>query len=243
MTPDDTLIELLDRVAALQGAPALIDAHELAHWSSNAVAAMKAQKLIIKARHSASAICPGCEEDCVMPVHAMPAPSGNPEPFIVCDKRDDVSRVPVPASYLKQWQASGDSIADLLAGLLGLQRSGIGNSSAGRWEIGVFRGNKHSSHLVMLAHDKLTLTLGGHTITLPEALTFDGGTFKVDRAILSSLVDQPVAAAGDKESAAQRRERLKKRVKELKARGVKAFLKTTAEEEGISVPRLKQLLK
>ncbi len=60
---------------------------------------------------------------------------------------------------------------------------------------------------------------------------------------MTRLVDQPVAGAGDEESAAQRRERLKKRVQAVKAKGTKAFLKTVAEEEGISSSRLKQLLR
>jgi hypothetical protein len=56
-------------------------------------------------------------------------------------------------------------------------------------------------------------------------------------------VDQPVAGAGDVESAAHRRARLKKRVQALKAQSVKAFLQKVAKEEGISVSRLKQLVK
>jgi hypothetical protein len=70
----------------------------------------------------------------------------------------------------------------------------------------------------------------------------DGDRFAVDRRTLNRLVDQPVAGAGDTESATQRRERIKKRVQAEKAKGTKAFLKAVAEEEGISVTRLKQLL-
>jgi type III secretory pathway component EscV len=55
-------------------------------------------------------------------------------------------------------------------------------------------------------------------------------------------VDHPAAGAGDAESAAQRRERLKKRVQLVRARGAMAFLKTIAEAEGVSVSRLKQIL-
>ncbi len=242
MTPEDALIELLDRVAALQGASARISADELAQWPGEAVTAMKAQKLITGARPAASAVCPGCEEECVMPVHTIPQPSGDAALFIVCDKRDDIGRVPVPGASLEQWQASGDSIADLLAGLLGLHRSPMGSSSAGRWEVGVYRGKKHASHLVLMAGEQLTLTLGGHSIALTEVLALEGSRFKVDKRRLIRLADQPVAAAGDVESAGQRRERIRKRVDELKAKGVKAFLKTVAEEEGLSISRIKQLL-
>jgi hypothetical protein len=56
------------------------------------------------------------------------------------------------------------------------------------------------------------------------------------------LVDKPVAGAGDIESAAQRRARLAKLVREERAKGNRAFLKTVAAKEGISISRLKQLL-
>lgn len=177
-----------------------------------------------------------------MPVHAIPVSYGGPALFIVCDKRDDINRVLMPVARLEQWQASGDSIADLLAGLVGVQRTNMGSSSVGRWEVGVFRGAKHASHLVLLAGEKLILTLAGHSIALTEVLTLEGKNFKVDKRRLTGLVDQPVAGAGDVESAEQRRERIRKRVDELKAKGVKAFLKTVAEEEGLSITRIKQLI-
>ncbi len=242
MTPDDALIELFDRVAALQGTGALFTTDELAQWPGAAVAALKALKLIAKARPASSAICPGCERECVMPVYTRSHPTGSAA-FIVCDKRSDVNRVDIPITQIEQWQASGDSIANLLADLLGLRRPSVADTSSGRWEIGLFKGAKHASHLELLVGDKLTLKLAGHMITLAEVLALEGGTLKVDKRRLSRLVDQPVAGGGDIESAVQRRARIRNRVNELKAKGVKAFLRTVAKEEDISVTRVKQLLK
>ena len=242
MTPGDALMELLDRVAAVPDTAALFNAEELARWPDEAVAALQAQKIITKAQPASSTVCPGCEEECVMPVHTLPHPAG-PAAFIVCDKRDDINRVAVPITGLEQWQASGSSIADLLADLLGLRRAGAGGTSNGRWEIGMLKGAHHASHLVLLAGDRLTLTVAGHVIALSDVLAFEGDAFKVDKRTVTRLVDQPVAGAGDVESAAQRRKRLKQRVQGVKARGTKAFLKTVAEEEGISVTRLKQLVR
>lgn len=242
MTSEAAFIELLDRITALQGAPARFSVDELSQWPTEALEAIKAQKLISKARPASSVTCPGCEEECFMPVHATHVSSGQPALFIVCDKRDDISRVPVPLASIEQWQASGDSIAELLAGLLDLQRTRMGDSSGGRWEIGVFRGEKHASHLVLLDGEKLTLTLAGHSIALTEVLSLVDNSFKVDKQRLICLVDQPIAGAGDIESAEQRRERIKMRINELKAQGVKAFLKTVAKEEGISTTRIKQLI-
>jgi hypothetical protein len=178
-----------------------------------------------------------------MPVHVLPDKAREPAAFIVCDKRSDINRVSLPVGSLEQWQASGDSIAALLAALLGLHRSGASSTDAARWEVGIVKGTKHSSHVVLVADGKLILSLAGHSVPLADVLTLEGDAFKVDRRTLALLVDQPVAGAGDVESAAHRRERLKKRVQAIKNKGVKAFLKTVAEEEGITVSRLKQLLR
>ena len=107
----------------------------------------------------------------------------------------------------------------------------------------MLRGAKHASHLVLLGNGELKLSLAGHSIALADVLELKGDRFSVDRRTLDRLVDQPVAGAGDAESAEQRRERLKVRVRAQKARGTRAFLKVVADEEGISVSRLKQLVK
>lgn len=242
MNPEGAVIELLGRVGAQSGAATLISDYELNGWPAEAVKAMKNSGLLEKSRPATSATCPGCERECVMPVRIL-AGAGHMDAFIVCDKRSDINRVPVAFDRLEQWQTSGDSIANFLAHLLHLSRSGGGGASNGRWEIGLFKGAKHASHLVLLASDHLALTLAGHSIALSEVLTLEGNAFKVDKRALIRLVDHPVAGAGDTESAAKRRERLKKRVQAVKAKGTRAFLKTVAEEEGISISRLKQLLK
>ena len=200
MTPEDAFTELLNRVAALHGATALINADELAQWPGEAVTAMKTQQLITRARPANSAVCPGCERECVMPVHVLTDKAREPAAFIVCDKRDDINRVPVPVAQLEQWQASGDSVADLLAGLLGLQRPNMGSSSASRWEIGILKGTKHSSHLALVVDGTLTLSLANHSIPLAQVLSLDGHGLKVDEHALLRALDgderQPSAGIG-----------------------------------------------
>jgi hypothetical protein len=242
MTPETVLIELLGRVAALQGQVALICTDELAQWPSETVEELKTCNLIRKTRPATSVVCTECEEECVRPVHTLTAAPGDPVLFLVCEKRDDINRAPVPISHLEQWQTSGTLVADFLSGLLGLRRPATDSTTDSRWEIGMLKGKKHSSHLVLLAGDSLTLTLAGHTLPLTDVLTFENNQIMIDIRTLTRLVDQPVAGAGDIESAEQRRERIKKRVDELKAQGVKAFLKTVAEEEELSITRIKQLI-
>jgi len=242
MKPEEALSELLGRLGASRGEPVLIIEQELSDWPAQAVAAMKSHKLLVKARPASSAVCPGCEQECVMRVYTLTDDMRGPASFTVCDKRDDINRVPIPASLLEQWQCSGLAIADLLANLLGLRRPDTGDRSVGRWEVGLFKGKKQSSHLVLVADGGLTLRLAGHSIELADVLTLEGIGFKLDKQTLVRLVDKPIAGAGDEKSATQRRARIKKQVQAEKDRGNKAFLKTVAEIEGISVSRVKQIL-
>jgi hypothetical protein len=242
MTPMEALLELLDRVGASRDAAVLVSEEELSRWPAEAVRELKAKMLLVRASPAVSVVCPGCEQECVMPVHTPSAGAGTAASFVVCDKRDDINRVKVSAERLRQWRASAAAIADLITGLLGLRSQDAGAMSSGRWEIGMLKGRKHSSHIILIADGQLTLCVAGHTVALADILTLDGDSFKLDRQTLIRFVDKPVAGAGDQESAAQRRERLKKRVQAEKAKGNKAFLKKVSEEESISVSRLKQLL-
>ena len=123
MTPQAALIELLARVGARNGAAALVSDEELSKWPATAVAAMKSQRLLAKARPASSAICPGCERACVMPVHTLLRASGTAASFIVCDKRSDINRVPVSATRLRQWRCDADAVCGFIAASLGLRRS------------------------------------------------------------------------------------------------------------------------
>lgn len=242
MTPRDVLGDLLARIGANGGAAVFIGASELAEWPAAAVAEMKKQKLLVPARPAASVLCPGCERECVMPVRVIPAHAGPARAFVVCDKRDDINRVNVPITHLEQWQASGETVADWIARALGVTRPDRAGSHAGRWEIGMFKGAKHASHLVLLAEGELRLTLAGHSLRLVDVLEVKDDRIIIDRRMLNRCVDRPVAGAGDTESAEQRRERLRARVREEKAKGTRAYLRAVAEEEGISHSRLKQLV-
>jgi hypothetical protein len=200
MTPEAALAELLQRLAAQRGAPVLLSEQELGTWPGATVAAMKVQGVLTQARPASSVVCPGCEEACAMPVQVVSYPTG-PRAFIVCDRRDDVNRVPVPIDRLKQWQASARSIADLLTRLLNLRPLDVSGPDAVRWEIGILKGTKHSSHVVLSVDGSLTLSLAGHSIPLMDVLTLEGDRFVVDRRALQRRVDQPIQGGGDVESA------------------------------------------
>jgi hypothetical protein len=194
MTPQDALIELLGRVGARQGAAVLVNDEELNQWPTEAVKAMKSQRLISKSRPAASTICQGCERNCAMPVHTLPATAGAPSSFIVCDKRSDINRVPVPTERLKQWQCSADSVAGFVAAILGLRRSDKQTASAGLWEIGIASGDKRSHMLCLQGNGVLNLVVGISTVPVAELVEFNNGEYLLDGAMIRRLVDATTTA-------------------------------------------------
>lgn len=242
MNPADVLPALLDRIAAAAGEVALFSERELAEWPAAALARLKADGLLVKGSPADTLTCPGCEEDCLMPVEIATTSSGTLRPFVVCDKRDDVARVVIARDLLEQWTSSPERVADVLARLLGIRRSGS-DATARRWDVGVLKGGKGSAHVVLGIENELRLTIAGHSLPVADVLELGEKGLSIERRALLRCVDKPVAAAGDQESAEQRRERLRQRRNALKASGVRNFNQVLAEEEGITVERIKQLLK
>jgi hypothetical protein len=194
MKPVDALIELLDRIGANHGAAILVNDDELRQWPSEAVKAMQLPRLVAKTRPAASAICPGCEQQCVMPVHTIPASARSAVSFIVCDKRDDTNRVPVSAGRLIQWQCNAELVCGFIAASLGLRRSDRQTANADLWEIGVATGNKRSQMLCLQADDILTIVVGGNKVPLAELITFCDGQYSLDGAMIRRMVDAATTA-------------------------------------------------
>lgn len=241
MNPDDVLPTLLDRVAAAGGGAAYFSAQELAGWPASTLARMKEMGLLVLSTPAASVVCPGCEEECAMPVEMATTAAGTLRFFVVCDRRDDTSRVPVPTVQLEQWQCSPLLLADGVAKLVGLRRS-LRDDDPRRLDVGVLKGTQAAAHVVLHVDSALTLHIAGHVLPLGDVLAWADSGMIVERRALMRCVDNPVAAAGAKESVEQRRERLAARRKELVESGVCNYNQVLAQEEGVTATRIKQIL-
>jgi hypothetical protein len=240
MTPEQALSELFGRLAAAKGAPVLISEQELVSWPELTVRAMKAAGLLIPASPASGVVCPGCEQECSMPVLNRGDGSETSSFFVVCDKREDISTVAISAVNLRQWGASLAGIAEVIGRLLGVV--GAVSVNGPRCEVGIFCGRKHSSHVTLIADGILSLRVGGHVMDLGTVFAIHNGAIQIDRLALERGVDKPVAGGGDVEAADQRRRRLTGEVKAEKTKGTKVFLKVVAAREDISTQRLKQIL-
>ncbi|MFY9327495.1 MAG: hypothetical protein WAO76_05670 [Georgfuchsia sp.] len=237
----DVLRMLLDRLAASGGEEACFSVQELAELPTTSVKRLKAVGLLIPSSPADTVICPGCEEDCAMAVETVATPKGT-HAFVACDKREDTARVPVPLSCLEQWQCAPRQLADVLAILLNLRRPAT-DTSATRFDLGVLKGTKHSAHIALNIGRTLHLGIAGHHLELADVMELGDKGLILERRALLRCVDNPVAAAGDKESSEQRRDRLRARAQELQAAGESAFIKVLMAEENLSKTRIQQLLK
>jgi hypothetical protein len=194
MTPQDALIELLARVGAENGAAVLVGDEELSRWPATAVAAMKSQLLLTKARPASSVICPGCERACVMPVQTLPRGSGAAASFVVCDKRSDINRVPISADRLKQWRCDANAVCGFIAASLRLRRSDQHPTDAGVLNIGIASGGKRRQMLCLKTETAPALVAGTGTLPLADLVTFRDGEYSVDDATVKELVDSATTA-------------------------------------------------
>ena len=195
MTPQSALVELLARVGASLDAAALLSNHELNQWPDTAVAALKIQRLLVKAQPATTAICPGCERDCVMPVHTRIHPSRGAVSFIDCDKRSDVSRVPVPVDRLEQWRCTADAVCSFVAASLGLRQSDKRRlASADFLEIGMATGDKRNQMLCLQTGGELMLMAGGNAVPLADVVAYRDGAYSLDSARVGQLVDAATTA-------------------------------------------------
>lgn len=241
MTPEQAFAELLGRIGASKGAAVLVSEEELAEWPEAAVLSMKSAGVLTPASPASSVVCPGCEQECSMPVNSRAMGAGASSFFVVCDKRDDISMVPISVVKLRQWGASLSGLAEVIARLLGLTSAVSVNGP--RCEVGILRGRKHSSHVTLIADGTLSLRVAGYVVDLGSVLAILNGAISIDRQALAQCADKPVAGGGDVEAGDERRKRLAGEVKAEKVKGTKAFLKVVAAREGISPQRLKQILK
>jgi len=195
MTPMDALLELLERVEASQGAAVLVSEEELRRWPTAAVKALKSHKLLVKASPASSVVCPGCEQECTMPVHTVSAGTGKAASFVVCDKRDDINRVEVPAERLRQWRCGVEAVGAFVSMSLGLRADNQRKADAGVWELGLVTGKKRSQIVCLRAVGELELVAGQNAVPLTKLVRFGAEGYSVDCEAIRQLVD--TASTGD----------------------------------------------
>ena len=194
-SPEAVLIDLGARVCASSSQTVRIAPRELDRWPSEAVTALKAQKILKKAGPARSTVCPGCERQCPMPVHGLVSSSGRParggatsEPFIVCDKRGDTHRVPVFMDRLAQWETSAERLGRFVADGLSLRWKGREAEGGRVLEIGI-AGGKHRRMLRLRLMRELRLAAGSSELNFSSILRFRDGSYGLEESVVHRWLD------------------------------------------------------
>jgi len=194
MTPQAALIELLARIGARDGAAVLVSTEDLNQWPAAAVAALKSQGLLLKARPAQSVVCPGCEQDCSMPVHTVSRANAPATSFVVCDKRSDINRVAIPPARLAQWRCDAQMVCGFVAASLGLMQTTVQPSDSGLLPVGMAGGVKRTQMLCLRVQGHMTLVVGAAVLPLADVIRFEDGNFTLDAAAIHQLVDATTTA-------------------------------------------------
>ena len=166
-------------------------------WPSEAVSALKAQKIVRKARPASATLCPGCEQQCAMPVYTVQGSAAlsavEPASFILCDRREDVNRVWISKDRLAQWRTSAGILARFIADGLSIPWKEQRFGEKGLFEIGKIAGDRRRQVLSLWAEGELRLVAGSNTRALTEVLGFREGRYQVDEILVHRLVNAPNA--------------------------------------------------
>ena len=245
LTPAAALAEVLARLGASPSRSVVLSGAELQGWPADAVAVLKAHGVLRPGKPGETAVCPGCEAAGVMPVQERVRAGRPAAVFIVCDKRDDINRVPLDGAHLERWRADGRTLGDALAVLLGGSECQPVPADAQALRLGVVSGraDKAAVHLRFDRSGRVLLDVAGHGLELGLVLAVEGDRLVLDTRHLARCLDAPVGGTAlTAETAEQRTDRLLARRDVLKRRGEKAFLKVIAQEEGLSVSMVKKIL-
>ena len=187
------LNELIRRLAGSGSDRAFVRLDDPAEADAERLSAFERAGLVVKAAPARSTICDGCGWDCPMEVTW---PGGNRGPFIVCDKRDDIGRVPVDPARLLQWSVSLERLAKTTASLLDTDGTPEPAPEGAGWRLGRLRSHGTETPVqIVIADDGaafwgLTVSLvpgarAGASISLAELLLFRGGKLGLDRRALN----------------------------------------------------------
>jgi hypothetical protein len=223
MTPLEALLELLERVGASRGAAALVSEEELSRWPAEAVRELKAKKLFQRASPAVSVVCPGCEQECVMPVHTPHAGTGAAASFVVCDKRDDINRVAVSTERLRQWRCGAEAVGAFAAQSLGLRPESQRKAGDGLWELGLVTGKKRSQMVCLRANGALELVAGQNAVQLAELVRYGTKGYSVDSGAIRQLVDAATTGDSRYTPSNARREARKLETRDLHVRWQKEY--------------------
>jgi hypothetical protein len=190
MTAADVVQELTLRLISSRSGIVYLSAGAVGEWPHGLLDYLLTVKFLRKAAPAANIICPECHYACSRPI----VRDTDPQPktvrhFVICDRRSDISNVPIDSSDLDQWQLSVGSVAEFLK----IELKPMPTSQRPRdgiVPIGRISGVCGLRLVSISTHAGLDLTIGGERLPVTDLIFWHDGKLTVDRKAVQKLVDR-----------------------------------------------------
>ena len=188
MTLDDVLQELIERLGA--GGDTTVAWEQVRHWPGGAIGFFQKAGWIKPTVAASTVECPVCEESCFMPVLVLPARNGRASrAYVACDRHDNVGRVKIAMSQLRQWQITEAQIARWVSRAVGLKGKPEQDKATGVFTLGTLQSKKRLASLEFNTADSVCLKASGHSLPLRQIVNVEGDQPSIDRGAIADLVD------------------------------------------------------
>lgn len=188
MTLDDVLQELIIHLES--GDKVNIGWEQVRYWPEGAIEIFLEAKWIEPSTSTNTLVCPGCEENCFMPVQVRKSPKKETQAFVACDIRDDMGRVPIPLDHLNQWQITPYQVARWIHKTLGLKGQPKQDAKAGTIRIGTMQGKKESGEIFLTTIPPVSFHTCGKPIPFGDIAFMKDQQPALDVSALKRLVDR-----------------------------------------------------
>ncbi len=203
MTLSDVLGELILRICPKDNGT--VSWEQVREWPGGALGIFQIAGWIKPKVSAKSVTCPGCEENCFMPVHVSPTVQEKPiQAFVACDRRDDMGKIPIPLDTLQQWQITESQVAQWIANELSLKGKPKKDKTTRTMQVGDFQGKKQSGRLELVNVEPVSLKASGHFLALNEIVYFENNGIQIDQGAVINMVDRPPSSNRYKPSIARR---------------------------------------
>jgi len=193
MTQGDVVRELLQCLGT--DGDSTIPWEQVRRWPKGAIDTFQDAGWLKAADLAETVECPGCEENCPMPVEIFPTDDGQAiRAFVACEDRN-FGRVQIPPARLQQWRLTQGQLARWIADTLTLRFSGKRLDGGSLLELGLVSGEKRAQMLCLHTAGELALVAGSNRIPLVNAIQLIDGALSLDTDLIRQLVDS--AATGD----------------------------------------------
>lgn len=200
MTLDDVLMELLSALGAT-GEAHLVGWPTVQQWPGNTLNTLLKNGVLTLAKQAESIECPGCDNHCFMDVLTVAASGGKPaRACVVCDDPEmqgQMGKINIPLAQLQQWRMTALQMANVVAGLLGIESKAEHKHGQNNIRVGMVKGKKGRKWL-SLNLSPLTLEINEHQIPLEEVLLFEGDTLTIDQQRINLFIDTTPCSSGKK---------------------------------------------